>query len=72
MKDKTTLQLAFRLNELLKEYDELGVEQITNEHKVAKLNEEWDAICYELWNRVPSLQTDVNLQPKSKKRVKEK
>lgn len=72
MKNKTTLQLAYRLNEILKEYDELGVEQIINEHKVAKLNEEWDAICYELWDRVPKLQTDVNLQPKSKKRIKEK
>ena len=70
MKEKTTLQLAFRLNEILREYNDLGLEKIKNEHAIAKLDEEWNAICYELWRRIPSLTDDTNLQPKGKKRVK--
>jgi len=70
MKDKTTLQLANRLNEIIKETTDLELEKLKKDAAIAKLNAEWDAICYELWSRVPSLKNDVDLQPKTKKKVR--
>ena len=70
MKEKTTLQLAFRLNELIRAYNDLGLEKLKTEHDIAKLDEEWDSICYELWDRIPSLTDDPNLKPKRKVRKK--
>lgn len=70
MKEMTTLQLVHRLNELLRLYNEFGIERLKIDHKIEKLDEEWNAICYELWNRIPNLKEDSNLQLKGKKRVK--
>ena len=50
MKNKTTLELAQRLNAIEKQRNELDIE--------------FNMIIQELWNRVPSLKEDVNLQKK--------
>ena len=54
MKDKTLFELCTRLNEINKEMDNLEMEQC----KIVK----------ELWERIPSLKDDVNVQPKKKER----
>ena len=54
MKDKTVLELATRLNEIQKELDALEME--------------YNRIVKELWDRIPSVKDDANIQPK--KRVK--
>lgn len=54
MKDKTLLELANRLNEIEVERN--------------KLDLEYNMIVHELWNRIPSLKDDVNIQPKKKVR----
>lgn len=61
--DKTVLQLAMRLNEILKESNGL-------ELKLMTLDKEYNEIVSELWERIPCLRNDVNIQPK--KMVKEK
>ena len=53
MKEKTILELANRLNEI--------------EIERNKLDLEYNMIVNELWQRIPSLKEDVNLQ---KKRVR--
>lgn len=63
LKDMPTLILVHRLNELIRQSDE-------QEMKRMELEKEYDSIVYELWRRIPSLETDVNIQPKSRKRVK--
>lgn len=50
MKDKATIDLAFRLNEI--------------EREKFKLDMEYNDIIQELWDRIPSLKDDVNLQKK--------
>jgi hypothetical protein len=50
MKDKTTKDLAFRLSEI--------------EREKFKLDMEYNKIVQELWDRIPSLKDDVNLQKK--------
>lgn len=50
MHDKTNFELVTRLNEIEKEKNRLDLE--------------YNRIVHELWNRVPSLKDDVNLQPK--------
>lgn len=50
MKNKTTLQLACRLNEI--------------EQEIYNLNIEYNSIVQELWNRIPGLKDDVNIQKK--------
>lgn len=60
MKNKTTLQLACRLNEIERELYDLDIE--------------YNSIVQELWNRIPSLKDDVNIQKKKlivKTKVKE-
>ena len=54
MKDKTIYELATRLNQIM-------VEQ-------QKLELEYNQIVYELWERIPSLKNDVNIQPKKRVR----
>lgn len=54
MKDKTVLELATRLNEIQKELNNLEME--------------YNLIVKELWDRIPSLKNDEDMQPK--KRVK--
>lgn len=63
LKNKSTLLLAFRLNEIMKEQQGL-------EMSLLMLDKEFNAIVYELWDRIPKLRNDEDLQPK--KRVKEK
>lgn len=65
MQKKTIYQLAMRLNEIIKEQSRLGA-------STPELDEEYNAIVYELWGRIPSLKDDVNLQPKTKVRKKER
>ena len=55
MKEKTILELANRLNEI--------------EIERNKLDLEYNMIVNELWQRIPSLKEDVNLQ---KKRVRKR
>ena len=57
MKDKTLFELCTRLNEINKEMDNLEMEQ--------------SKIIKELWERLPSLKDDVNIQPKIRKKVRE-
>jgi len=56
MKDKTILELATRINEI-------RVEQ-------QKLEIEYNSIVKELWDRIPSLKDDPNLQIKEKTKGK--
>lgn len=58
LKDETTFNLATRLNEM--------------EQEKQKLDIEYNKIVMELWNRVPSLKDDVNLQPKIIKKERKK
>lgn len=48
--NKSVIALANRLSEINIERDKLDMEEL--------------AIMHELWNRIPSLKDDVNLQPK--------
>ena len=63
LKDKTTLYLAQRLNEIMKEQNQY-------ELRLLMLDEEFNTIIYELWDRIPSLKKDIDLQPKRKVREK--
>lgn len=54
LKEKTTFELATRLNEIMKEQNQLDTE--------------YNAIVKELWNRVPNLKDDPNIQPITRKR----
>ena len=54
MKDKSTLQLASRLNQIMREQENLEIE--------------YNKIVNELWQRIPKLKDDVNIQPKKKTR----
>lgn len=68
MKNKSIKELVFRLNDILREQQQLGIEMIGLEQKNNKLNEEYTAIVYELWERIPSLKDDADLQPKGRGR----
>lgn len=61
LKDKSIKELVDRLNEINKEKDKLDIEIIV-------LNDEYDKIVKELWDRIPKLKDDPNLQ---KVKVKE-
>lgn len=61
LKEKTTLFLAQRLNEIMKEQQGL-------EMNLLMLDEEFNAIVQELWRRIPSLRNDKDLQPKKRVR----
>ena len=63
LKDTPTLILVHRLNELMRQCNEQEMKQM-------ELEKEYNLIVYELWRRIPSLERDVNIQPKSRKRVK--
>lgn len=53
IKDKSTKELAFRLNEIIIQRD--------------KLDLEYNTIIRELWDRIPSLTSDPNLQLRKKR-----
>lgn len=63
MKDRTTLWLANRLNQIMVELDRMWISRET-------LEAEYDEIVYELWSRYPHLRDNPDIQPK--KKVKEK
>ena len=54
IENATLFELCTRLNEINKEMDNLEMEQ----NKIIK----------ELWDRIPSLKDDVNIQPKKRER----
>ena len=68
MKNKSIKELVFRLNEILKEQQQLGIKQIMLGEAVEKLNQEYNEIVYELWDRIPSLKEDADMQPRGRKR----
>lgn len=68
MKNKSIKELVFRLNEILKEQQQLGIKQMTLVEAQDKLNKEYNEIVYELWNRIPSLKDEPDLQPRGKVR----
>ncbi len=70
IKDETTLVLAFRLNEILKELNEIELQKMGMQKRIVELHKEWDEIVFELWNRMPNLKESQDLQPKIRKRVK--
>ena len=65
--------LITRLNELMKEQNELELKYIksTKEYEIEKerLDTEYNEIVMRLWGHIPSLKDDVNIQPKKKVRV---
>ena len=61
MEGKTILQLVNRLNEIMVEMDKLEIRSM-------KLEDEYNQIVYELWNKIPSLKNDENIQPKRRVR----
>ncbi len=63
LKNKSTLLLAHRLNEIMKE-------QQQKELDLLMLDNEFNAIVYELWDRIPKLRNDEDLQPKKRVRGK--
>lgn len=64
MKDKTVLELATRLNEIEKERNSIDI-------RLLELNKEYNDIVYELWDRIPNLKEDVDMQPKKMVKKKE-
>lgn len=63
MEHKTVFELVNRLNEITKELNGLGLQEIM-------LVKEYDEIVYELWRRIPTLKENVDIQPKRKVRKK--
>lgn len=61
IKNRTTLFLAQRLNEIMKEQNQYEIELLM-------LDKEFNAIVYELWDRIPSLRNDADMQPKKRVR----
>ena len=61
MKNKTILELVNRLNEIMVERNKLEI-------RLMELDREYDEIVYELWERIPSLKDDENIQPKTRVR----
>lgn len=59
LKALSTYELGVRLNNIVMEKSN-GVK--TN-MEIAILNNEWNRIVYELWDRIPSLANDVTIQP---------
>lgn len=57
MKDKSNGELVIRLSEIDREIDKLQIE--------------YNQIIKEIWERIPSLKGDENLQPKIRRRVKD-
>lgn len=74
MKNMTILQLVYKLNAISIERNKIEMGLIREpDSKVLKaalevLNEEHDAVIYELCGRIPSLEGDKNLIPINKKK----
>lgn len=74
MKNMTILQLVYRLNAISIERNNIEMKMMkepdskTLQAAMEVLNEEHDAIIYELCGRIPSLEGDENLIPINKKK----
>lgn len=74
MKNMSILQLVFRLNAISIEKNNIEMKMMKDpdskvlQASLAVLNEEHDAIIYELCGRIPSLEDDKNLIPINKKK----
>lgn len=55
MKDKSIKDLAFRLKDINLEKNQLETE-------INRLDKEYNEIVHELWNRIPTLENDPNLE----------
>ena len=64
MDNKSVFDLVMRLNNITRELDGLVLKEMT-------LIKEYDEIVYELWKRNPTLETNVDIQPKRKVRKKD-
>lgn len=63
MKDRTTLELAQRLNEIIKLTQSAELERMRLDGILEELEKEWNDICYELWDRIPNLKNDTDIKP---------
>ena len=74
MKNMTILQLVYKLNEISIAKNKIEMKMLRDpDNKALKatlavLNEEHDAVIYELCGRIPSLEDDKNLIPINKKK----
>ena len=74
MKNMTILQLVYKLNAISIERNQIEMKLMSDpDSKTLKaamevLNEEHDAVIYELCGRIPSLEGDKNLIPINKKK----
>lgn len=66
MKEKTLFQLATRLNEIIVESNEVLTGH--SDKPIDILDDEWNEIIYELWNRIPGLKDDQIVQSKVRKK----
>lgn len=66
MKNKTTLLLTFRLNEIIVARNKPSI----TSKELEELDKEFDEIVFELFDRYPNLKKDEDLQPKRKVRKK--
>ena len=64
MDNKSVFDLVVRLNNITRELDGLALQEM-------RLIKEYDEIVYELWRRNPTLETNVDIQPKRKVRKKD-
>ena len=64
MDNKSVFDLVMRLNEITRDLDGLELQAM-------RLIKEYDEIVYELWRRNPTLETNVDIQPKRKVRKKD-
>ena len=62
MRNKTTLLLTFRLNEIIVARNKPNV----TFKELQELDDEFNKIVYELWSRYPNLKRDGDLQPQKK------
>jgi hypothetical protein len=65
---KSVFELITRLNEIHRELNNLGVEEIKMCKKREELIEEFDKIVLELWGHIPSLKDSADIQPKRRVR----
>lgn len=72
MEKETVFDLITRLNNIMRELDQLELKYIAYtkeyEREKEKLDEEYNKVVMELWGCFPSLKDDVNIQPKKKVR----
>ena len=74
MKSKSVFELIKRLNEIMAEQQKLELKSLKFSEEIKterdRLDDEYNSLVLELWDRIPSLKADENIQPK--KRIKGK